>query len=345
VSSWASFDDLFDFNQVIFKGGCAQFSVPANSDQEISDIKSGIQTVSGQTGVDPRFILAIMLQESSGCVRVPTTNGGVVNPGLLQDHDGAASCNQGGVVTNPCPADTITAMISQGVAGTSAGPGLQQLITQAGCTDDSKYYKAARLYNSGSIAASGDLGQGIATHCYSSDVANRLTGWVTAEKTCTLDGGSTNPGYGSPVSESASSGSSSGSGSGSSPAASSAAPQAPAQSQSPPPPATSTQAQPTPSSTPAQQPAPAANNNPTSSPATGTTSSSSSTSGSNTPSASLAPGVPTSCGTYYTVQQGDNCDSVASQFGTTFQALQQLNTGLDAQCSNLWLGYAYCVAA
>jgi hypothetical protein len=32
-------------------------------------------------------------------------------------------------------------------------------------------------------------------------------------------------------------------------------------------------------------------------------------------------------------------------FGTTFTQLQVLNTELDSDCSNLWLGYAYCVAA
>lgn len=351
-SSWvSSFDDMFNFNMPILKGGCAQFNVPANSDQEISDIQSGIQTVASQTGVDARFILAILLQESAGCVRVPTTNGGVVNPGLLQDHDGSASCNIGGTVQNPCPSDTITSMISQGVAGTSSGAGLQQLITQAASTDDSKFYKAARLYNSGSIAPSGDLGQGVATHCYSSDIANRLTGWVTAEKTCTLDGGDTNPGYGSPVSES---GASSGSAS-SAPAASSAASQAPAATQPPassqaPAPATS-QAPAT--TTAAQQPAQTNNapaqsstsaSNQPATPSSGSTGGATS-GGSSSPTADLAPGVASPCSTYYTVQQDDTCDSVASKFSTTFAILQQLNTALDSTCSNLWMGYAYCVSA
>lgn len=347
-SDWvSSFEDMFNFNQDILKGGCAQFNVPDNSDQEISDIQSGVQTVASQTGVDARYILAILLQESSGCVRVPTTNGGVVNPGLLQDHAGSASCNTGGTLTNPCPADTITAMISQGVAGTSAGPGLVGAIQQAGCTDDSKFYKAARIYNSGSIAANGDLGGGGSTHCYTSDVANRLTGWVTAENTCTLDGGDTNPGYGSPINEG-------GSGSGSTAATTSAAAQAPATTQTQAP-ATSTHA-PATTTTAAQQPAetnnapaqsaassPAATNTPATS--SSGSSSGSSTGGSSLPSASLAPGVASPCSTYYTVQSGDTCESVASKFSTTFATLQQLNTALDSTCSNLWLDYAYCVAA
>lgn len=49
------------------------------------------------------------------------------------------------------------------------------------------YYRAARFYNSGEIDSSGDLGKGSATHCYSSDLANRLTGWTDAASACTLD--------------------------------------------------------------------------------------------------------------------------------------------------------------
>jgi hypothetical protein len=173
TDNWvSSFEDMFNYNMPIMTGSCSQFGVPNNSDQEIQDISSGIQTVAGETGVDARFILAIVLQESNGCVRAPTTNYGVNNPGLMQDYDGSASCNSGGSVQNPCPADTITQMIRDGVAGTS-GPGLVQDLAQAGCDDDSKYYKAARIYNSGSIPASGDLGAPGATPCYASDIANR----------------------------------------------------------------------------------------------------------------------------------------------------------------------------
>ena len=60
-------------------------------------------------------------------------------------------------------------------------------MQQAGSTDVSQYYKAARIYNSGSVTDN-DLGAGVATHCYAADVANRLTGWVTSTCLCTLDG-------------------------------------------------------------------------------------------------------------------------------------------------------------
>lgn len=154
---------------------------------EEADIRTAIEAVAKETHVDHRFILAIIMQESGGCVRVQSTSYSVTNPGLMQSHEGSHTCDPNGVETYPCPQSEITGMISDGTAGTSSGDGLAACINQSGATDVSAYYKAARIYNSGSIAASGDLGQGVATHCYASDVANRLTGWTTATKTCTLD--------------------------------------------------------------------------------------------------------------------------------------------------------------
>jgi len=164
---------------------CAQFGQADNSDEESADVKSAIEDVASSSGIDQRFILAVVMQESKGCVRAPTTNYGVTNPGLMQSHDGTGSCNNG-AVHDPCPSDEITQMIKDGSTGTAAGDGLEQTISQSGATDVSKYYKGARIYNSGSIASSGKLEDGIATHCYSSDIANRLTGWVKAETQCTL---------------------------------------------------------------------------------------------------------------------------------------------------------------
>lgn len=147
-------------------------------------MRTAIKTVGASTGVDPRFIFAIVMQESNGCVRAPTTNYGVENPGLMQSHNGAGTCNSGSNIQNPCPSAEITSMIQDGTNGTPDGPGLKQLIAQAGTSDDSKYYIAARMYNSGSVAAGGNLGDGIATHCYATDVANRLVGWSSGPTSC-----------------------------------------------------------------------------------------------------------------------------------------------------------------
>lgn len=169
---------------------CTQFKQPNDSGPEIGNIYNSIQQVAQETLLDHRFILAVILQESGGCVRAPTTNWGVRNPGLMQDHNGSGTCNSDITkkVSNPCPAASILTMIREGAAGTSSGDGLAQAINQANDATVKAYYKAARIYNSGSIAKSGKLEDGIATHCYASDIANRLTGWVKAAHTCKFDG-------------------------------------------------------------------------------------------------------------------------------------------------------------
>lgn len=185
-------NDLYRFNnnkQIMFSS-CNQYSQANDNGPEVGSIYNAIQQVAMETKVDHRFILAVILQESGGCVRVPTSNFGVRNPGLMQDHNGDATCNSDitGVVQNPCPQDVITRMVREGTAGTNDGDGLAQCINESGKGDVSAFYIAARLYNSGSVDGSGDLCKGIATHCYSSDIANRLTGWVEAPHRCSLDG-------------------------------------------------------------------------------------------------------------------------------------------------------------
>lgn len=124
-------------------------------------------------------------------MRAPTSNYGIPNPGIMQDHNGTASCNPDPTnkkhVRDPCPAKVIERMVMEGTAGTVWGDGLAQCINAAGAEDESAFYRAARIYNSGSIYGSGDLGEGVATHCYASDVANRLTGWVSYDHDCDLD--------------------------------------------------------------------------------------------------------------------------------------------------------------
>ncbi|THV45070.1 hypothetical protein BGAL_0534g00050 [Botrytis galanthina] len=184
-SDWiSSFDTMFDNQNSVLKASCTQFGVENNSDDEISDLKSAISEVAETTGIDSRFILAIVMQESNGCVRAPTTVYSISNPGLMQSHEGSGSCNSGSSVQNPCPKSEMVQMITDGTAGTSSGDGLAQCLKESAATDVSKYYKAARIYNSGSIDSSGNLGDGVATHCYATDVANRLTGWFSGTSSC-----------------------------------------------------------------------------------------------------------------------------------------------------------------
>jgi hypothetical protein len=186
MAAWGDWSDLWATNAAVMQNTCGWNGWgDDDSSTEIADIQTAIEQVSGSTGVDERFILAIMMQESEGCVRVPTTGNGVVNPGLMQSHDGSGTC--AGV--DPCPQDEITQMISDGTAGTSSGDGLEQLIAQAeaylATSTAQAFYAAARLYNSGSADYT-NLDDGLgSTPCYASDVANRLTGWVLAANTCT----------------------------------------------------------------------------------------------------------------------------------------------------------------
>lgn len=290
----------FTINKKVIDSGCTQFNVAANSAQETSNIATGIKTVAVETGIDPRFILAILLQESNGCVRAPTTNYGVRNPGLMQDHDGSATCNEAGHVQNPCPERTITQMIRDGVAGTSAGDGLVQTMAKAGVSGTSKYYVSARIYNSGSLAVNGDLGGGIATHCYVSDIANRLTGWVYAKKACSLDGGSVDETYHAP-------------------------PLPPA---TPKPEGLVVAALEVPESPPVQK---AHEDHLGDLPVVVALAS------------KLAPGASTKCAEYYNIQDGDVCYKITEKFAVSVDQLRRLNTQIDAGCSNLWLGYDYCV--
>ncbi|KIY00042.1 uncharacterized protein Z520_04680 [Fonsecaea multimorphosa CBS 102226] len=193
--SWISFNDMWVANQKTMSRSCNHlYNQPNNSDQEIQDIYDAIKQISQETRVDHRFILAAVMQETGGCVRAKTTvspDGTVRNPGILQSFRGNHTCNDNGKVQNPCPKDQILGMISDGVAGTASGHGYASDINaQADVADidyAEGYYRAARLYNSGAIDPSGDLGKGSATHCYASDIANRLTGWTDAPSACTLD--------------------------------------------------------------------------------------------------------------------------------------------------------------
>lgn len=185
ISAWGSFDELWNANLPLIQQSCGWNGWGAdNSGDEVNNIRDAITQVSSNQGVDNRFVLAIMMQESKGCVRVPTTDNGVTNPGLMQSHNGSGSC--AGV--NPCSRDRIFQMINDGVAGTASGDGLRQTLgtTSAnyGGIQPAAYYAAARLYNSGSVDYS-NMGNAFSSvACYSDDVANRLTGWTLAPSAC-----------------------------------------------------------------------------------------------------------------------------------------------------------------
>lgn len=163
---WGSFDALWKINQKLLSEACTNLGDGADdTQQQIGYIHDGILEVAKDSFVDPRFILAVIMQESHGCVNVGTTSNGVSNPGIMQSHNG--------VSFNPSqPQQSIVQMIRDGVQGTSSGDGLVQLINKYG-----DVFSASRGYNSGTVTQNQlNAGNG-ATASYVTDIANRLLGW------------------------------------------------------------------------------------------------------------------------------------------------------------------------
>lgn len=347
----ADFEDMWESNQEVMKSSCTpQGWGEDNSEAEIKDIKTAIGEVSKESGLDARYILAIVMQESNGCVRVKTTDNGVINPGLMQSHNGKSSCNDasGTNPISPCPYEQIHGMISDGTTGPG---GLHACFEEYKAGDDSTtYYKAARCYNSGKVAASGNLGDGItSTACYVTDVVNRLVGWATGPSNCNSGdiASLTSVSWdGQTDSDSGSSGSSGSSGETSTSTSTPAATETFA-------PSTIVPAVQTAQPTAASSPAPTT----TEAPAAPTTTAAPTVVPSSAPvpapSSSLAPGgnyglypyASKSCQQYYTVEANDYCRKIEVQYGISSSDFQSLNPGLDNTCSNLWKGYQYCIKA
>lgn len=154
TSKWASWDDLWS------KASGEMAS--SDTSEQIGWIKDGIEKEAAATGIDKRFILAVVMQESSGNVHVGATNNGVNNPGLMQSHDGASFDGTEA---------SVLQMIKDGVEGTSSGDGLVQGVKSTG-----NLFAAARLYNSGQMNSSNLSDAMGATASYCSDLANFVMG-------------------------------------------------------------------------------------------------------------------------------------------------------------------------
>lgn len=74
-SQWATYDNLWNTNQRLMK--------LHDSDSEVALIKSSIETVAKESGIDHRVILCIIVQESGGNVRVPTVSKSRASPTVL----------------------------------------------------------------------------------------------------------------------------------------------------------------------------------------------------------------------------------------------------------------------
>jgi hypothetical protein len=296
----------------------------------------------------------------------------------MQDHDGKHTCNEGGV-QNPCPKDQIFGMIDDGVNGTPAGDGLKQTLAQAGNDEVAKWYRAARIYNSGSVSGE-NLGMGVATHCYASDIANRLVGWSSGASSC-QEGAIGNMGMSEGFDRNKQP---------SNNQPSSSAPSSP--SAMPTPTETPVVKQPTVPEQPSSTSSPSSTASPSSTSAPSSTASPSSTSSPSapvptapsntyptTPAQSITPPAPSTtpitkpgdantpgdhldenapvpavkgehypgaqagCHNWYLVKKGDYCQKVEQGLNIPEGTLVKLNAGLNPDCRNLWLDYAYCV--
>ncbi|KAI9646645.1 hypothetical protein NHQ30_004642 [Ciborinia camelliae] len=178
-SKWVSFDAMWNKSITYLKESCANTGAFGSGDSQaqIQDMYNSILSVASASLVDPRFIYATILQESSGCVNIDTSKNPDPsqpdNPGLMQSVAGVKFV--GNSASASAQAASIHQMIVDGTQGTTKGDGLVQCINRYG-----NIYEAARCYNSGEVNKS-DLNdpQG-ATPSYVTDIANRMTGWLNA---------------------------------------------------------------------------------------------------------------------------------------------------------------------
>ncbi|KAF4552094.1 LysM domain-containing protein 9 [Elsinoe fawcettii] len=198
-SKWLNFDDMWTLNLPNIGTNCAWMTDPsgkpvvANTQQETSDLRAAIVKVADKYSLPRSYVLAIVQQESNGCVRVHTTFNPVRNPGLMQTHNGAGTCNdksQNLLLSSPqCTSSIIEQMVIDGVNGTPDGDGLVQTLVKSGyqSSNVAMYYAGARIYNGGEAGGAWDrtnLAITAGTKCYASDVANRLTGWAQGSSGC-----------------------------------------------------------------------------------------------------------------------------------------------------------------
>lgn len=185
INTWVNFNTMWSTASVYALK-------PVNdTDSERSYIHSAILSVSKQAKVDARIILATILLESTGNVRVPCTKsfGGVYNCGIMQSYDATNK-----TYDPKHSQQSILGMVVDGVQGTAAGPGQVQYFNDANDTakeTGGNAYKVFRSYNSGSVNKY-NLSDGLgASDSYVSNMANYLQGWNGTSLFCSASCDST----------------------------------------------------------------------------------------------------------------------------------------------------------
>ncbi|KAB8269243.1 hypothetical protein BDV30DRAFT_229943 [Aspergillus minisclerotigenes] len=55
------------------------------------------------------------------------------------------------------------------------------------------------------------------------------------------------------------------------------------------------------------------------------------------------PGLPSNCDQFHLVASGDQCDTIAAEYGISEAQFKDWNPSIDSNCSNPWLDYYVCV--
>lgn len=163
--TWKDFDTLFNAN-------VPSMRIKGDQQSDIDRIKVALQQVGPQYNIEPRVLLAIMMQESHGDVGAFTTTSsdGLPTGGLFQCWNCPGFYQQYGLSQAQ-----ITSMVDGGAKHFKG-----DLDAFGGCMEPRCVYPALRSYNSGPNAVNqNNLSEAPnATPAYVSDVVQRLGGWV-----------------------------------------------------------------------------------------------------------------------------------------------------------------------
>lgn len=175
-AEWLSWDMLWDLNR-------EQILSSNRGDTYLQHyVQESILQVARDADVDPRFILAVVMQESKGFADTECV-GTTPRCGIMHAPKGSRFDQSDARFS-------VERMIRDGVQGTAKrGPGLADLLKgrpRLANVPSGNWYALARAYNSGAVGKYLDVvsrGQ----PGYVNDIANRLQGWNglwTGHKTC-----------------------------------------------------------------------------------------------------------------------------------------------------------------
>ncbi|KAL4938545.1 hypothetical protein BDV06DRAFT_225910 [Aspergillus oleicola] len=54
-------------------------------------------------------------------------------------------------------------------------------------------------------------------------------------------------------------------------------------------------------------------------------------------------GIAENCDQFYQVSSGDSCDAIVARYGISIEQFRSWNSGINGDCTNLWLDYYVCV--